>query len=76
MYTTFAGDDITFYIGNRQLRIGIANADILDTPSGHLTLAVPNVGQVGPYGYLECVNRSPALSALAPGLLALVRRKA
>jgi hypothetical protein len=42
----------------------------------HVTLAVPNVGQVGPYGYLECVNCSPALSALAPGLLALVRRKA
>lgn len=101
MYTTFAGDDITFYVGNRQLRIGIANADVLDTASAHLAPAVPNPGQVGPYGFLECVNCAPyrtgqagaylsadvppsnvpepstaALSVLALGLLAAVRRKA
>lgn len=58
-YTTFAGDDVTFYAGTRQLRIGIANADVLDSPSAHLALAVANPGQVGPNGFLECFNCSP-----------------
>jgi hypothetical protein len=100
-YTTFAGDDITFFAGNRQLRLGIPNADALDTPSSHFVLAVPNVGQVGPYGFQECLNCSPyrtglagaflsadappsnvpepstaALSVLALGVLAAMRRKA
>jgi hypothetical protein len=98
MYTTFAGDDITFYVGNRQFRIGIATADVLDTASAHLALTVHNAGQVGQNGFLECINCAPyregragaflsadvtdvpepssaALSILALGLLAAVRRK-
>jgi MYXO-CTERM domain-containing protein len=57
-YTTFAGDNITFYIGNRQFRIGTASADAFDTPSAHLAPFGSN-GNVGSYGYLECINCSP-----------------
>jgi len=58
MYTTFAGDNVTFYADTRQFRIGIANADVFDTPAAHLAPLAVNAG-VGPYGYVECFNCSP-----------------
>jgi len=52
-------NSVNFYAGTLQFRIGVTNLDVLDTPSAHLALFAQNVGQVGPYGFLECYNCAP-----------------